>query len=94
MVRIELRFAKADTRIAGNPFGKAVFCEQVKEKINYNDINVIIFPETVEKVASSFVQGFFSEVIAEIGYKRFSEVIRIKARTEDLERQMIEDLLY
>lgn len=94
MIKIELSFAKGDTRIAGNPYGKEVFREQVKEKIDYADINIIVFPNTIEKVASSFVQGFFAEVISKVGYQRFYDVIKIEAKTRELENQIIEDLLY
>ena len=94
MKRIQLTFNKADTRIAGNPYGKEVFRQQVKDIIDYNDVNVIVFPPAIEKVASSFVQGFFSEVIKKIGYSRFSDVIKIEAKDEELANQIIEDLMY
>ena len=94
MKRIELVFGKGDTRIAGNPYGKEVFKEQVKNKIDYNARNVIVFPNTIEKIASSFVQGFFSEVVAKIGYQKFSQVIKVEARSEELVEHILQDLLY
>ena len=94
MKKIELTFGKADTRLAGNPYGKEVFRSQVKGVLDYNDKNVIVFPASIEKIASSFVQGFFSEVISEIGFGRFNEVIEVEAGTEELVNQILEDLLY
>lgn len=94
MNTIELEFNKADTRIAGNPYGKEVFRTQVQNKIDYQTKNCIVFPDQIEKIASSFVQGFFSEVIKKVGYARFGEVITVKASSIELEKQIIEDLYF
>lgn len=94
MNTIVLHFDKADTRIAGNPYGKEVFRTQVKDKIDYNDKNVIIFPDEVKRVASSFTQGFFSEIINSVGYSKFLELVDVQAGSEALKNQIMEDLLY
>lgn len=84
MKRICLEFNKATTRLAGNPYGKTEFQKQVKEIIDYDDINVIVFPMQIEKVASSFTQGFFAEVIERVGYANFDKVIEIEAKDDKL----------
>lgn len=94
MKRIELSFGKADTRLAGNPYGRDVFSKQVKDVIDYSDVNTIVFPNSIDKIASSFVQGFFAEVIEKIGYARFTEVVKIEAKTDELVKQIFEDLLF
>lgn len=92
--RIELEFHRADTRLAGNPYGKEVFIAQVREKIDYTMLNTIVFPENIEKVASSFVQGFFEEIIKNVGYEKFDNVIQIEARNEVLVENIRKDLIF
>ena len=89
---IELKFDKATTRLAGNPYGRSVFEEQVEAKMNYECLNVIIFPYQIEKVASSFVQGFFAKIVNKIGYAEFDNVISIEARDYELIRNIRKDL--
>lgn len=89
---IRLVFDKATTRLAGNPYGRNVFDEQARDKIDYSTMNTIVFPNTIEKVASSFTQGFFSAIIEKIGYSNFDNVISIKACTEALENTIHKDL--
>lgn len=91
---INLKFDKATTRLAGNPYGKDEFKEQVKEKINYNQMNVIRFPDNIEKIASSFTQGFFSEIINKVGYEGFKNVITVEAKTPKLVNEILEDIYY
>ena len=50
-----------------NPYGKEVYEKQVKSYVDLNDMNEIVFPEQVVKASSSFVQGFFSDVIDTLG---------------------------
>lgn len=89
---IELQFDKATTRLAGNPYGKNVYEEQVKDKIDYNKRNVIWFPANVEKVASSFVQGFFSEIIEKIGYEGVENTVEIESVNTKMKEDMYKDL--
>lgn len=90
--RIELKFEKATTRLAGNPYGRAVFNEQVKSKIDYTKMNIIVFPNSIEKIASSFVQGFFALIIEQVGYSEFDKYVKIETGKEELTRNMREDL--
>jgi hypothetical protein len=89
---IELNFKKSETRLAGNPYGKAVFADQVKKMMDYSSVNVIIFPAHIEKVASSFVQGFFAEIITKIGFSGFEEVVRIETGNQELKDEILRDL--
>ena len=88
----ELVFDKATTRLAGYPYGKMEYDRQVKDKIEFEKVNTIVFPNQIEKVASSFTQGFFSEVIEKKGFAKFDEIIIIKAQSEKLAKQIHDDL--
>lgn len=91
-MKILLKFDKATTRLAGNPYGRKQFELQVKDKIDYNAINTIVFPDQIEKVASSFVQGFFAEVVEKVGYSRFDNLIKIEAKDVNLANNIHNDL--
>ena len=91
--RIELVFGKADTRLAGNPYGRSVYKEQVEGKIDYSAKNVICFPQNIEKIASSFVQGFFAEIVEQVGFDRVQDVIRVTASTDQIVENVWKDLL-
>ena len=92
MNEIYLQFDKSTTRLAGNPYGRSIFKSQAANKIDYSSYNVIIFPDQIEKVASSFTQGFFAEIIERIGYSDFDKVVSIKAKTRELEKSIQNDL--
>ena len=85
MISIALVFDKTETGLAGNPYGKSVYKKQVKDR--YTDFSKkleIVFPDNIEQVASSFVQGFFSELVDEIGYEGIEQNVSIKAKDETL----------
>ena len=52
--------------------------------IDYNSETTIVFPVQIEKVASSFVQGFFADIIKKIGYAGLERQIKIVAGTPEL----------
>jgi len=67
--RIQLKFAdKSVSSIAGYEYGLLIYEEQVKSKIDFNaDKIIIVFPEYKSVIASSFVEGFFDNIIKNIG---------------------------
>lgn len=89
---INLVFSNSTTALAGNPYGRKEFARQVKELFDYNKINVIVFPNQIDKVASSFTQGFFAEIVNKVGYANFDNVVQIKAKNEKLENSIRSDL--
>ena len=54
------------TKLAGNIYGRKLFDEQVDGKINMNEPFVIVFPDQIDYLASSFIQGFFGKIYTEI----------------------------
>lgn len=84
MKTIYLNFPKSETRLAGFPYGEEVFKKQAQDIISFDDQITIIFPDQIEKVASSFVQGFFANLVMNIGYKGIERNIIIKAKNEAL----------
>lgn len=86
--KFELIFEKSDTSIAGYPFGEQTFIEQVEGKIDYSQEIVIIFPENITMVASSFVQGFFEKIVQHIGLKGVDERVIIKSSSTRLSEKI------
>jgi len=68
------------TGLAGFPFGEEIYKEQVKNIFDINKENVIIFPEQIERVAISFVQGFTKELFEKYGRDKAIEKIEIQGK--------------
>ncbi|MBR5485516.1 MAG: DUF4325 domain-containing protein [Oscillospiraceae bacterium] len=84
MKEIKLNFPKDINRLAGFPYGKKIYVEQVEHLISDKELITIVFPEHIEKAASSFVQGFFSTLVSTIGYEGIEKNIVIKSGTDEL----------
>ena len=93
---IQLEFVKSETRLAGFPYGETTYDEQVKNKIldtDFVDNGIkIIFPNQIKKVASSFVQGFFSELINSVGYGEIERCFLIETADEKLTKRILENI--
>lgn len=85
MKTVILKFDNSVTRLAGNPYGKSIYESQVKDSYNdYLEKLTIVFPNNIEKVASSFVQGFFSELVLKIGYEGIEKNVEVKSGSKEL----------
>lgn len=91
---IKLEFEGTITGLAGNPYGKRIYNEQVKDKIDLSHPVVIEFPDQIEEVASSFSQGFFDELISKWGLTKVINNVSIKSIYDYLEKNIKDDLLY
>lgn len=93
---VKLIFDKSQTRLAGFPYGETTYREQVKpiyDKISDENEQVkLVFPNQIEKVASSFVQGLFSELINSIGYEKIEERFIIESSNEKLTARIQENI--
>jgi hypothetical protein len=90
--KIVLQFDKALTRLAGNEFGKSVFDTQVKDKIDYTQQTEIVFPDQIVAIASSFVQGFFDEIIKNVGILGIGRRVLVVAPSIDVQEKIIKNL--
>ena len=83
-----LTFSKADTSVAGYPFGRATFVEQVDGKIDYSREITIVFPDNIKMVASSFIQGFFETIVQNIGLRGVEEKVIVLSYSERLSEKI------
>ena len=65
--QVELVFDKTLTSLAGYDYGRNVYEQQVKGRIDLTKPFRLCFPGQIKGVASSFVQGFFEEIVIAIG---------------------------
>lgn len=89
---IELQFSKAVTRLAGNAYGRKIYNEQVKGKIDFSSKTQIVFPDQIIAIASSFIQGFFDDIIANIGIMGVGDQVIVVAPSINVEEKIIKNL--
>lgn len=85
---IELKFDKTISGLAGNDYGYEEYKKQIKDKFNYDKKNIIIFPEQIKKVAISFVQGMFKDILKEIEKNEIEEYVIIKSSSDQLTKRI------
>lgn len=90
---IQLHFNATVTRLAGYDYGRSVYETQIKDFIDYTTVTYLEFPNQIVKVASSFVQGLFSEIVKNVGMAAIGEKIVIRAATPKLEASIMGNLL-
>ena len=88
MNEIYLRFDKMIVGLAGYDYGKTVYEEQVSNKKI-----IIVFPDQIQRIASSFIQGFFDEIVKRIGIAGIEKQIEIKSKKKDMKQIILNNLL-
>ena len=66
-LEVELKVDKTVTSLAGNRYGREIYRSQIKEKIRDGVVVKLQIPDQIEDVASSFIQGLFSELAEKVG---------------------------
>lgn len=89
---INLTFAKTLNSLAGFDYGVQIYDEQLKGKIDLTRDFTLVFPEQIEIVASSFVQGLLSEIVDNIGLLSTENKLHIKARDEKLAERIMDKI--
>lgn len=77
MNKIELVFDKKLSNLAGYDFGVKIYEEQVKGKLDLEEQFELVFPTQIRMIASSFVQGFFADIVRQIGLKATEENLSV-----------------
>ena len=91
-VALEIR-DRSLTKLAGNSYGRKLFSEQVDGKIDLDQPFTIEFPEQIDYLASSFIQGFFGKIYTEIGREGMENNFDIIAPKIDNPKKVILDRL-
>lgn len=91
---IKLEFDKTMSGLAGNDYGYEEYKKQIMNKFDYTKINTIIFPEHIKKVAISFVQGMFTEILKVIDKNEIEKYVIIKSSSEQLTNKIISNIKF
>ena len=89
---IKLVFKNDLTKLAGNAFGKNTYETQVKDVIDFNASIIFEIPSQIDRIASSFVQGFFDEIVKEIGVEGIEKQIEYISSITDLKYFVLDNL--
>lgn len=89
---ITLEFEKTLVGLAGYPFGEATFEKFGKGKVDENKKIEVVIPARIEKVASSFVQGFFSEWIDKYGVEWIRRNVDVSTPNREVKQSVYENL--
>lgn len=81
---VKLQFDMTIAGLAGNPYGQKIFKEQVKSKVDESKRITVVFPNHIERISSSFVQGFFSEWINQHGIDWIVNNVALQAKDSEL----------
>lgn len=74
---IKLEFRKDIRKLAGNKLGEETY-DNIKNNLDYNNLNVLVFPDYIDGVAISFVQGFTRNIFEKINKDEFTEYFKIE----------------
>ena len=90
--RIELVFPKDFTKLAGNKYGKKIYQTQVKGVISFTGQIVFVIPSQIDRAASSFVQGFFDDIIKAIGIDGIESQINFETEIPNFKQFVLDNL--
>lgn len=82
--KIVLAVDKTLNSLAGNRFGRSVYKEQIKDRIEKDKVNYIVIPQQIEDVASSFIQGLYYELSEQYGKERAREIMVLESENVDV----------
>ena len=90
--QIKLNIQRDFTKLAGNKYGKVIYQTQVRDIINLDEEVIIIIPEQIDRAASSFVQGFFDDIIKKIGIEGVKSRINFQTNIPNFKQFVIDNL--
>lgn len=90
--RVDLVFDNTLIGLAGFEYGEEEFDKQVRGKIDLNGVIVLKFPDNIEQIASSFIQGFFKEIIKVKGLRGVEEQVKVISKIENLKQKILSNL--
>ena len=87
-----LKFDNTLTGLAGYEYGIEEYDKQVNGKVDLTKEFSLEFPDNIERIASSFIQGFFKEIVKEKGLTGIEENVNIISKINNLKEKIINNL--
>ena len=91
---INLSFDKTIAGLAGNDYGYEEYKKQIKEKFDYDKNNIIVFPNEIKRVAISFIQGMFRDILEKIDKNEIEKFVTIQSSSEQLTNKIISNIKF
>lgn len=91
-VEIELSFDKLINNLAGNRFGRDIYQSQAKAQIDPDGKNFILLPKQIEDIASSFIQGFYSELSEKCGKEHALKIMEFRSENPYVMEKIAESI--
>lgn len=88
-----LELDKMVTKLAGNPLGREIYNTQVKGKVDFTKNIIIEFPDRIDTIASSFIQGFFEDMLKNLGVMGIEKKVEVKSNIRDLKEIIMDNLI-
>lgn len=89
---ILLQFEKTMTNLAGNRMGNKVYKENVAPKIDENSTNIVVFPDIIEDIASSFIEGMYKELGEKYGKNTAKQIMILEAENKETNENIKESI--
>ncbi len=86
--KIQLQFDKKINNLAGNRYGREIYQEQLKDKIRETERYEIELPEIIEDVASSFIQGIYSELAEKVGKEKAMSILELHSQRKEVDEKI------
>lgn len=83
---ITLTFEKTLSSIAGYELGEEIYNTQVKALYKPGEENIIVFPNQIERIAISFIQGFIAGLIDKVGYTNMLNEVKVQGQDSVVKR--------
>ena len=71
-----------------------VYENQIKDKINWEEVNEIIFPQQIDRIAVSFIQGFAKEILKKVDKNDVEKLFVFKASNKELEDKILNNIIF
>jgi len=91
--KIKLNLSADIIGLAGYEYGKQIYETQVRNNIDINKEFYIEIPSNIQFAASSFVQGFFSNIIEEIGLYLTEKRAKIISDNPNIKNKFLNKLI-
>ena len=81
---IRLEFDKVTTNLAGNRYGNEIFEKQIE--------NIVMFPNAIEDIATSFIEGIYKIIGEKYGKTKALEIMVLRADNCDAQDKIDESI--
>lgn len=88
-----LEIDRTVTKLSGNKLGRSIYGQQVQPTVDFKSEMTFIFPEWIDFLASSFIQGFFYEIVKEIGIDGVESRVHVISQMPNIKEVVMQSLL-